>query len=691
MPAFTEDFASVADWTNCSGCESLAGHFFSTSSQPAGQPGGDSTAVAVTFDNTGGSGGSFMAARWDNVDGGSAGGDYWMAYAFYIADWNEMWQGGPAKTYSIIPHHTQFNDDSTFGGILGGPLLRVTSSTTGKLRGQWAGVGPDVTHQEWHTIRVHTRFNGADSLEDIYLDDTLVLSFAGDSGLTLGTYGPAVYDDQGFTPSATVYVAALTWSPDTDPGEPGGGGSGSDVAVSDPTAIVVTSEPTEPSPPGPLVPISFDLCGEDLIPIVTIDGVDVTHECLQGGWTPRLNRPAQATVTLPMDAAIGDCGSLLKIELSSGTFTDMVFHGMILNTETDTDKDTGTTMYAAQDAMELWQWRLLRADDADFTKPIGSGVADGTDLVATYVNAPSIMYHALQNSIQNPDGPNGGGPPLDAEGPLGLELGAYATGGVSMAGAPVDFPITLMDWFSLLVSTGQLDAVLRYQDPGDGTTAQVNFYNGDYGTDRTADVRFEYGTGLHTAQAVRWNRDMTNVVNKYQIFGGPQIKSAADPAGEQHWCFNVQGFDTGLAYPPGGRSVNTDNTQFIWPNNPLGEKIYASRQAYLVRMRVDIFDAFDDDCIPGFGTVGRELYRREWQMFSWLAAAPKEIIHVQPNPGIYVGCFGIGDLVHVEASSEVRGGFSGVQRVQQYTVSWEGPESVLSLSEIQTSSDAEIG
>lgn len=465
------------------------------------------------------------------------------------------------------------------------------------------------------------------------------------------------------------------------------------TAISDATDVVVTAEATAPAPPAPLEPLPVTtLCGQDLVPLVTIDGVDVTHVCVAGGWTPRLNRPAQATVTIPMDAAIGDCGSLLKISVTDNVDTNIVFHGRILNTETDTDKDGGTTKYNAQDGMELWQWRPLRADDGDFTKPIGSGEVDGSDLIATYVNAPAIMYAALTNSISAGDGP-----PADAEGPLGIDLGAYAVGGASMAGAPVDFPIPIADFFALLVSTGQLDGVISYSDPGGGITGTVNFYNGDYGTDRTADVLFQYGTGLRSASAVRWNRDMTNVVNKYWIYGGPQIATAADPAGEQHWCFNVTGDDPFLHYTtdaepgPGGKSVNPDNTQYIALNNPLGDRIYASRQTYDVRMRVDIFDAYDDDCIPGFGTVGRELYRRQWQAYSWISAQPKEIVHVTPVSGIYIGCFDIGDLVWVEATSEVRGGFAGAQRVQQYTVSWAGTPSVLELSEIQTSSDGEMG
>jgi hypothetical protein len=105
-------------------------------------------------------------------------------------------------------------------------------------------------------------------------------------------------------------------------------------------------------------------------------------------------------------------------------------------------------------------------------------------------------------------------------------------------------------------------------------------------------------------------------------------------------------------------------------------------------MLVDIFDAYDDNCIPGFGTVGRELFRRRWQVFSWGAATPRELIHITPVRGTEIGTFGIGDLVGVAASAAVRGGFSGAQRVYGYTISWD-TDGVLSLSELQTSADME--
>lgn len=431
-------------------------------------------------------------------------------------------------------------------------------------------------------------------------------------------------------------------------------------------------------------------CGPYQTASVFLGGVEITNYCVAGSWTPRLNRPAQATVTVPMEMPIaGDCGDLLKIILTDGNTDEIVFHGRVMNIETNTDKDGGRTVFNAMDAMELWQSRPVRADDGDFSKPAGRN--DGTpDIIADNVTAPAILEAMLNNSVSNA-GPNGGLPPTDAEGPIELNITGVAGGGVSVVGAPVDWPMTIAELYSLLVSTGQIDAVITYTDPGGGVTGDLDIYNGDFGTDLSGSVLFQYGTGLRNVQSLRWNRDMTNMVNKYWLYGGPRIQSAADPFGDQHWCFNVQGFDTGLAYPPGGRSVNPDNSQYTAadPNNQLGNKIYASRQDFGVRMRIDIFDAYDDDCIPGFGTLGRELYRRTWQIFSWLASEPREIIHVTPNPDAEIGCFGIGDLVHVEAASQVRGGFSGSQRIYEYTISWDATPSTLTLSELQTSADNE--
>jgi len=371
-----------------------------------------------------------------------------------------------------------------------------------------------------------------------------------------------------------------------------------------------------------------------------------------------------------MDCAAYSVGSRLRIDLTIGTTAQIVFHGFILQAETDTAEDTGYTVYSAMDPMELWQWRVVRDDDCDFTKP---------EIIDDYVTGPQILQAMLLNTVDC-----GSGPPSDAEGDIFLTMGTFEAGGVDLTGAPVDWPMTIAELTSLLISTGELDVIITPTDPGSGIMGTVDAYNGDFGDNLASSVVFQYGMGAHNIRRLRWNEDMTSMVNKYWLYGGPRIATAADPAGDQHWCFNVTGDDPGLAYPPGGAlSPPASST-----NNQLGVQLEDSRDNYGVRMLVDIFDAFDDDCIPGFGTPGRDLFRRRWQVFSWGASIPRTLIHITPTRDTEIGTFDIGDLVLVEATSAVRGGFSGVQRVYGYTVSWDS-DNVLALSELQTSADME--
>ena len=105
-------------------------------------------------------------------------------------------------------------------------------------------------------------------------------------------------------------------------------------------------------------------------------------------------------------------------------------------------------------------------------------------------------------------------------------------------------------------------------------------------------------------------------------------------------------------------------------------------------MEIQIFDATDDDCVPGWGTFGRDLYRNRWETESWIRYQPRNLIHITPTRETEIGTFDIGDLVGVEASAAVRGGFSGAQRVYEYTVNWD-EDGVLALSELQTSDTAD--
>jgi hypothetical protein len=393
---------------------------------------------------------------------------------------------------------------------------------------------------------------------------------------------------------------------------------------------------------------------------VSLDGTDVSGVAISGSVTRRLNRPSQAQITIPMDSAIGGAGSRLKITIPG--MPTPTFHGFVLDCETDTGEDMGYTVYNASDPMELWQWRPARDPDGDFSRP---------DFIEVNDTGPQII-EAILDASENA----GAGPPSDAEGPLFLTMGTFALGGVSLAGAPTDWPQTIMEVASLLVSTGELDIVITPTDPGGGIMGTVDCYNGDFGTDLSGSVSFEYATGTLNVRRLRWNEDMTTVCNKLWYYGGPRIQTAADPEGDQHWCWNITADDPALADPP-QTDIETcrDDSQI----------------AVGVRMDIKIWDALSDLCLgPGAIDPGRDLYRRLWQAESWLRCRPRELIHITPTRNTAIGSFDIGDIVAVSAGANVRGGFSGAQRVYEYTVSWDedGP---FELSELQTSSDVGVG
>lgn len=405
---------------------------------------------------------------------------------------------------------------------------------------------------------------------------------------------------------------------------------------------------------------------------IAIDGTDVTGVAIQGSSTRRLNRPSTATVKIPMQDAIGGVGSALKINFN-GT---LHHHGRVLLCETDTGEDTGYTTYNSTDPMELWQWRPVRDEDGDFSQP---------NIIANSITGPGIVEAMLLNTQFA-----GAGPPTDAEGDIFLDIGTIEAGGVDLTGAPTDWPMSIAELTSLLVSTGCLDVVIVPTDPGGGVMGTVSAYNGDYGTDLTASVDFDYGQGNFNVSRMRWNEDMSNMSNKIWYFMGPRIKTPSDPAGNQHWCYNVQGDDPGLPL-----TIPNGNSRATLLANRL-----TSRTTYGVRMDIQIFDAgecslgaggdWDTDCCGGdpLTATFRELYRNRWESESWIRMQPRELIHITPTRETAIGSFDIGDIVGVSATAAVRGGFSGAQRVYEYTISWD-QDGVLALSELQTSPTAD--
>jgi hypothetical protein len=415
---------------------------------------------------------------------------------------------------------------------------------------------------------------------------------------------------------------------------------------------------------------------------VFLDEIDVTNIALEGSATRALNRPSTAQVKLPMGEAFGGPGSLLKVYFQTDLdSTPVLFHhGRVLLCETSADENNGYTVYNSTDPLELWKWRPVRDPDAHPPLAPDIGNAFFPSILKDFIFGPQIVQAMMVAS----EGTSGGVIPGQAEGPLFLTQNSFAGGTIDLSGAPADWPMTMAQLATLLVSTGVVDIVItpiELTDSGftcGGDTVynygQIDVYNGDYGNDLTSSVAFQYGMGLKNIRGLRWNEDMTNMCNKLWTYLGP-----AKDEFHLHWSANITGDDLGLAYPPGGQLSPPGPAL----NNQIGVQNFASRCAYGVRMEFRIQDDRGNEA-----NIGRELWRRQWQMEQWLRAQPQTLIHITPTRDSDILEFDIGDLVLVEAVPEVKGGFSGAQRVYEYTIGWD-TDSVLTLGELQVSADGE--
>jgi hypothetical protein len=390
---------------------------------------------------------------------------------------------------------------------------------------------------------------------------------------------------------------------------------------------------------------------------VFLDGVDITSISLEGSWSLRLNRPREATVRIPMSERFGGGGSKLKIVLDE----EIMFHGFVQMVETQADENVGYCVYTAMDIMELWRWRLVRDSDGDYSYPTIIEDFGGPGGFSTG-GAPFIVEQMILNSIDSQASADEDGP----DGTLFLTISQVPLGGVDMRGAPVDWPMTMMEMASLLCSTGELDIVLTPIDTG-GNMADLKMYHGDYGEDLSSEIVFEYGGGARNIRAFSHVEDFSNVVNKLRYLLGPRRHPIGDPKSLQHWAGSIDGHASGTMPDP--------------PLTQVRSKQITSRNLYGTRMDLRIYDNRQDE------NDYRMLFERLWFIEAWLRAGSRTLVHITPTRDTEINTFTAGDIVGINLySTAFPGGVFGAQRVYGYTVSWD-TDSVLFLSELQTSAD----
>ncbi len=358
-----------------------------------------------------------------------------------------------------------------------------------------------------------------------------------------------------------------------------------------------------------------------------IDGEEVTELVDEGSLTHRHNRPKVGRVRLPSELTSGDETSRVKVVLDG----EIDAHGTVEGPAAIEDEggvnDMSTTFEFAS-PMALLDFRRAMDLDGDYSKP---------EFIQDFVTGPQIVQQILANT-------------LTQIGPLGIELGTFATGGTSLKGAPTNWPMMVSQVISLLTETGELDVVETPIDSG-GNMSRIDCYNGDYGANLSGSVSFEYATGSFNAIGCRRTVDKSQLANRIRYLLGPKESTKSDPKAAQHWAASID--RTSLLLLPAK-----------WTTN--GEPARAQSELdHFIRENTRIFDARGDEA-----TVGYLLYVAHWVAEAWLRLKPKTLVHLTPNPGI-VPEFKCGDRIHVAAGPRFRGGFDGVQRVMEYTYRWD--------------------
>lgn len=373
-----------------------------------------------------------------------------------------------------------------------------------------------------------------------------------------------------------------------------------------------------------------------------VDGTDVTDLVQQGSVTHQHNQPSFATVEFPKGTVPAGDASRCKIVVNGS----LDFHGLTRHIERQGDENTISTTFTFVSPASLFEYRPARdgvgsGDVGDFSKPT---------FIERNQTAPQMIEEILTQSLDDSD-------PADGEGPMGISLGTFESGGANLEGAPADYPMSIAQTISLLAQTGELDVVETPIDSG-GNMTMVSAYNGNFGTDRSGSFHLQYAMGsTSNCRSCRWTVDLSQLVNKLWLYLGPRVGTKADPAGDQHWAANVTGTSDFTGHDPPASAVLAARD--------------ASQSSYFVRMLIRIFD--------GDESAALDLYKRWWLTESWLRCRPKQIVAMTPHRGIAPG-FRTGDLIRVQAGTSFGGGFSGVQRVMAYTYRWD-TEGVIELGE----------
>lgn len=381
-----------------------------------------------------------------------------------------------------------------------------------------------------------------------------------------------------------------------------------------------------------------------------IDGTDVTEFCQTIRWSPKFNLIDSGMIRVPGGTVTCQEGvSRLAIYLN-GTLKHC---GPVWYSEAQGDTDGAYEEITSYDDRIYLSKVLCKWDDGGSSYNL---ITPG-QVILDEQTAPEILAAYINNALTDPDAAlyqPSGHPTSGPSAPLTIALGTVDTGGASVEGLPMDFPMSIDRMRQLLTGTGQLDQIAH---PG-LTETTLDLLN-DYNNDLSGSISLDYGIGAFNCQIATLTIDMKDMINALWYLLGPRIT-------KQRW---------GGSITPTAPNVVND-----WPLS-LVTAIGNSRIDYGYMQEVNVFDDEEDE------QSIRELYEELWANEAWVRAVPRTFASIRPHRG-YVPAFGVGDVIQVRAGALLNGGFTGDQMIWAFDLSCDA-DGVLSMDEIITSADGQ--
>lgn len=359
--------------------------------------------------------------------------------------------------------------------------------------------------------------------------------------------------------------------------------------------------------------------------------------------SPRLSRPLGQTIVLPGDLPeirgdafdgrpILEVGTRILKAYQDGQLRG---NGTIWNMQPAGDENNTSIMATAWDPIMYTQFRPIRDAGGAFANPTFPSPISGAE----------ILQLAIANSITFD-----GALPIDLTGPIASS--------VDLAADLSNWPIKIGDLITTLAASGALDVGMIPVDTHLGFPAGIlgQFIAADrLGSDLSASVNFDYGTGDFSLANLRRSFDLAELCNRLYYYLGPPVQTASDPGGTAHYKGNITATETGAG--PGTEDLSAYLALEL-----------ASRALYGTFFDAKIFD--DTDIESSARKLFHQLFKNEVQ----LRVKPRELLYVTPAAG--AGCpfrpfidYGVGDTVTVNASDIVGPAISGAkQRIYGFDV-----------------------